>query len=80
MAQGGVLSVKRGDFLEKALANLTNEELLLIANKANLHLYARMQQAQHQSEAAAKEAAEARLAQQISPTPNASIFTPVPRF
>jgi hypothetical protein len=41
------------DFLERALASLASEELLLLSNKANLHLYARMQQAQQQTAAAA---------------------------
>jgi CRP-like cAMP-binding protein len=42
-------AAKRAEFLEKALAALSAEELLLLANKANMHLYTRMQQASAQA-------------------------------
>lgn len=39
-----------GEFLDRALSNLSSEELLLLANKANLQLYSRMHSAQQQSQ------------------------------
>jgi hypothetical protein len=38
------------EFLDRALSNLSSEELLLLANKANLQLYSRMHSAQQQTQ------------------------------
>jgi len=45
-------AVGLGEFLERSLAALSSEELLLLSNKANLHLFARLQQQQAATAAA----------------------------